>query len=65
MKNPCVAFSILILDPGLIARVLSLPSSVRTSIASNSNSNLEKHNLKIENKRLCSKHRQRIYLKQS
>lgn len=45
MKKPWVAFSIFILLPGLIARVLSLPSSCLTSIANSNSFSLEKHNL--------------------
>lgn len=45
IKKPWVAFSIFILLPGLIARVLSLPSSCLTSIANSNSFNLEKHNL--------------------
>ena len=45
MKKPCVAFSMRTLGPGLIARVLSLVSSCRTSIAPRSSFNLVKHNL--------------------
>ena len=50
MKNPCVAFSMRTLGPGLIARVLSLVSSWRTSIAPSSNFSLVKHNLQHRKK---------------
>lgn len=48
MKKPCVAFSILILGPGLMASVLSRPSSWRTSIAISSNFSLLKHSLQTQ-----------------
>lgn len=54
MKNPWVAFSIFILLPGLMARVLSLPSSCLTSIANSNNFSLEKHNLPYNDTKVVS-----------